>query len=195
MTNISALLGSRICHDLINPLGAIGNGIELLELSGTTNGEELRLVQESVENATAKVKLMRLAFGDAAVDQVVPRRDILSTLDAIARGGRLSYSWNVPGDPNRQEVRTALLAVMCIETALPLGGDIEITSDQMSWTIYTRNERLNLDPELWVPLSRGDIPQGLAAAHVQFALLNQMALEAGRSLTLSHGSDWVKIGF
>jgi len=95
--NLTALLGSRICHDLINPLGAIGNGIELLGLAGTTSGEEMALVTDSVENATAKLKFLRLAFGDASMDQVVSRKEILTTLGAIARGGRLSYSWNVDG--------------------------------------------------------------------------------------------------
>ncbi|MDA9318266.1 hypothetical protein N9Q54_00305 [Octadecabacter sp.] len=93
--NLTALLGSRICHDLINPLGAIGNGIELLGLAGVAEGEEMTLVSGSVENATAKLKFLRLAFGDAAADQVVARADLLSTLDAVACGGRLSYSWSV----------------------------------------------------------------------------------------------------
>ena len=39
--DIAALLGSRICHDLISPLGAISNGVELLEMSGAQMGPEL----------------------------------------------------------------------------------------------------------------------------------------------------------
>ncbi len=104
MPNLNALIGSRICHDLINPLGAIGNGIELLGLAGVAVGPEMALVSESVENATAKIKFLRLAFGEAAQDQTVSRGEILSTLEAMARGGRLSYSWNVAGDPQRLEV-------------------------------------------------------------------------------------------
>lgn len=195
MTNINALLGSRICHDLINPLGAIGNGIELLELSGVSSGPELSLVSESVENATAKVKYLRLAFGDAQADQIVPRRDILSIFDALARGGRTSYSWDVPNDPNRLDVRTALLSVMCVESALPLGGDIEIKLDDGMWSVRAQHERLSLDPDLWVPLSKGMTPNGLAAAQVHFAILPAMAAEAGRSLSLDHGADWVKVTF
>ena len=71
--NLTALLDSRICHDLINPSGAIGNGIELLGLAGVSEGEEMTLVSGSVENATAKLKFLRLAFGDAVADQVVAR--------------------------------------------------------------------------------------------------------------------------
>ncbi len=193
--NLSALLGSRICHDLINPLGAIGNGIELLGLAGVSGGPEMDLVSGSVDNATAKLKFLRLAFGDATADQIVPRAEILSTLSAIAQGGRHSFAWNVANDSARRDVRVALLAAMCMETALPLGGDINIQSDNDRWTITTRHERLNLDPALWVPLNKGVCPQNLGAAQVHFGLLPTMAAEAGRILSMTHGADWVKIDF
>lgn len=196
LTNLNALIGSRICHDLINPLGAIGNGIELLGLSGAAKeGPEMSLVSDSVENATAKVRFLRLAFGDTAADQIVARNEILSTLEAMARGGRLSYSWGVAGDPLRMDVRVALLGMMCIETALPLGGDIEVTMSDETWRISAKHDRLNLDPALWVPLSKGLCPDGLSAAQVHFGLLPEMAKEANRTLAMTHGSDWVAISF
>ncbi|MCW1950832.1 MAG: histidine phosphotransferase family protein [Octadecabacter sp.] len=195
LPNLNALIGSRICHDLINPLGAIGNGIELLGLSGVADSPEMALVADSVQNASAKVRFLRLAFGDTTADQVVQRTEIISILQAISNGGRLTYSWNVPNDPPRTDVRTALLSVMCIETALPLGGDIQIGLDQNNWTIEAKHERLNLDPALWAPLSKGDCAQTLTAAQVHFGLLPQSAAEAGRTLALSHGSDWVAIKF
>lgn len=193
--NLTALVGSRICHDLINPLGAIGNGIELLGLAGAAAGAEMDLVSDSVTNATSKLKFLRLAFGAATSDQTVKRSEILSTLEALAKGGRLSYSWNVPGDPARLDVRTALLSVMCVESALPLGGDIEVNMNANTWSIHAKHDRLNLDPALWVALSKGSCPADLAAAQVHFGLLPIVAEEAGRTLSLTHGSDWVKISF
>lgn len=195
MPNINALIGSRICHDLINPLGAISNGIELLQLAGVAQSPEMVLVSESVENATARLKMLRLAFGAAAPDQAVSRHEVLTTLEAVARGGRLSYSWNVEGEPSRLDVRTALLAVMCIETSLPLGGDIEIVRQGNAWRVQARHDRMNLDPVLWAPLSKNTSAENLTPAQVHFALLPEMAKEADRTLTLSHGIDWVKILF
>ncbi len=125
MPNLNALIGSRICHDLINPLGAISNGFELLSMSGAVQGPEMELVSDSVENATARVKFLRMAFGAASPDQMVSRSEILSTLQSIAHCGRLSYSWNVPSDSRRIEARVALLSMMCIETALPVGGTLK----------------------------------------------------------------------
>ncbi|MCF2870764.1 histidine phosphotransferase family protein [Octadecabacter sp. G9-8] len=176
-------------------MGAIGNGIELLGLAGVAGGEEMTLVSDSVENATAKLKFLRLAFGDATSDQTVARSEILTTLEAMARGGRLSYSWNVPGDPARLDVRTALLAVMCVETALPLGGDIDITLTASNWTVYAKHDRLNLDPALWAPLAKGVCPDELSASQVHFGILPGMACYAERQLSMTHGADWVQISF
>ena len=195
MSNLPALIGSRICHDLINPLGAIGNGLELLTLSGVPEGPEFALVSESVTNATAKIKMMRIAFGDAAPDQMVAHTDMTATLAAIAAGGRLGYVWNVTHDATRLDVRVALLAAMCVETALPMGGDIVITEDNNTWSVFAQHDRLSLDPALWQPVSKGRSPDGVLPAQVHFALLPDMAAKAGRALVLTHGADWVKISF
>lgn len=195
MHNLNALVSSRICHDLINPLGAIGNGIELLGLAGAAASPEMTLVSDSVDNATAKLKFLRLAFGDATADQVVARAEILNILVAIASGGRLSYSWDVPGNTNRLDTRVALLSMMCIETALPMGGDIEVSLEGSDWSVYAKHDRLNLDPALWAPLSKSICPDGISASQVHFGLLPEMASKAKRTLALTHGADWVKISF
>ena len=63
--DLVALVGSRLCHDLISPLGAIGNGVELLTMTATTLSPELQLITESVAAANARIKFFRLAFGRA----------------------------------------------------------------------------------------------------------------------------------
>ena len=63
--NLSALIGSRICHDLISPIGAINNGLELLGMSGNTPGPEMELIHDSVGNASARIRYFRVAFGAA----------------------------------------------------------------------------------------------------------------------------------
>ncbi|MEP3017383.1 MAG: histidine phosphotransferase, partial [Tateyamaria sp.] len=54
--NLGALIGSRICHDLISPIGAINNGLELLGMSNEREGPELDLISESVGNASARIR-------------------------------------------------------------------------------------------------------------------------------------------
>ena len=54
--DIAALIRSRICHDLISPIGAIGNGVQLLAMSCGAAGAEMDLITESVQNANARIR-------------------------------------------------------------------------------------------------------------------------------------------
>ena len=78
--DLAALIGSRICHDLISPIGAIGNGVELLMMDGAAQTPELALIAESVANANARIRFFRLAFGANAAHQKIARSEILSIL-------------------------------------------------------------------------------------------------------------------
>ena len=60
--SLATLIGSRICHDLISPIGAINNGLELLELTGGAQGPEMDLISNSVEHAEARIKFFRIAL-------------------------------------------------------------------------------------------------------------------------------------
>lgn len=194
-TDLLGLIGSRICHDIISPLGAIGNGVELLELSGTAPCAEMALVSDSVDNATAKVRFFRLAFGAAEAGQMIEQREILSILDALSNGGRHRFHWKLAEGSPRIELRPALLAMLCLETALPLGGEIDIKKMGTEWLVSARHDRLTLDPALWQPLNAGEAPEAVSSATVHFALLPAMAAEAGRRITVESGPGWAMIRF
>lgn len=195
-TDLAALVGSRICHDLINPLGAIGNGLELLSLAGLqAGGDEISLIEGSTADALAKLRFLRIAFGDAREDQIIARRDILSVLTDLAPSGRLTYAWQALGDPNRVETRLAFLSIMCVTTALPSGGDILIRQDDDGWSVEAQDPALSLDPALWAPLAQGAVPDALSPAQVQFGLLAKLSQNASAPLSFDHGADWVRIRF
>lgn len=179
--DLIALVGSRICHDLISPLGAIGNGLELLMMSGGAPGPELSLISESVTNANARIRFFRISFGAAAPGQVVPRAEVRSVLDDMTRGGRLKIDWDVAGDTGRAEVKLAFLALQCLESALPFGGRIRATTDGGLWQIAAEAPRLKVDPAPWA-LLRGAAEGEVTAAHVQFALLPAELARQGRRL-------------
>ena len=111
--NLSALIGSRICHDLISPIGAINNGLELLGMSGDQSGPEMDLIQESVGNASARIRYFRVAFG-AAGEQTMGRSEITSILGDVVSGARLDVAWGPMDAQPRSEVRLAFLALLCV---------------------------------------------------------------------------------
>jgi len=185
--DLATLVGSRICHDLISPIGAIGNGVELLELTSGSASPEISLISESVQNANARIRFFRIAFGAAKADQIVSRKDVLSILEATARGGRLTYYWQADGDHQRTDVRIAFLLLLCFETAMPIGGDVSVQQVGGQWVLTARSERLNIDPDLWSPLQNNMASPTETAAQVQFALLPEVMSETDRKLDISFG--------
>ena len=89
--SLATLIGSRICHDLISPVGAIQNGIELLAMEGRVS-PEMTLIEESVANASARIRFLRIAFGMAG-GQSLGQAEIRSVLDDMGRAGRVRYDW------------------------------------------------------------------------------------------------------
>lgn len=192
--NLAALVGSRICHDLISPVGAINNGLELLGMSGTMGGPELELISDSVLNANARIRFFRVAFG-AAGDQQMGRAEVLSVLDDISKGGRMSFNWAPLEGCSRSEVRMAFLAALCLESALPYGGQIKIFCADGNWTVTGEGRKLNVDDALWGHLDGTDTSATITPALVQFAMLPLATQESGRKIYFDQTLEKITIQF
>ena len=193
--DLAALVGSRICHDLISPIGAIGNGVELLALTDGATGAEMNLISESVENANARIRFFRIAFGAAASDQMISRAEVESILAAVAQAGRFSYDWRVMDDQPRNQVRCAFLLILCFEAGMPTGGQILITQNGGVWRVHAESPRLKIDATLWSSLTTQGIKIRHTAAQVQFALLPEVLAEAKRNLKLDLKADTISATF
>ncbi len=193
--DLAALVGSRICHDLISPIGAIGNGVELLSLTDGDTDAEMDLITQSVQNASARIRYFRIAYGAAGEEQMVSRSEILSILAATARGGRINYIWKIDGEQPRRLVRAALLMLQAIEASLPLGGDVQVYLDANDWVMRAEGPRLSVDQSLWDNLLSPQVGFHHTAAQVQFALLPSVLAEAGRHLQFKHSDDHLLVRF
>ncbi|MFK7746276.1 MAG: histidine phosphotransferase family protein [Roseobacter sp.] len=192
--NIASLIGSRICHDLISPIGAINNGLELMGMAGGTSGPEMDLIQESVGNASARIRYFRIAFG-AAGEQMMGRAEVVSILKDVMQAGRLDVAWGPMDAQPRGDVRLVFLALLCVETAMPYGGRVEISTDDGHWLLHGRADKMNIDEDTWAILTSKAPPADLRPAHVQFALMPQIALDMGRRVTTELAPDTIKLRF
>lgn len=193
-TDLAALIGSRICHDLISPIGAINNGLELLNMSGSHNGPEMGLIGESVDNASARIRFFRIAFG-AAGDQMVGPPEVHSILRDLYGEGRLRIDWDLAGSVQRKEVRLAFLAILCVETALPYGGQIVVSTEGDAWRLEGHADRINVDDTLWELLSGAPSTLQLQPSQVQFALLPLIASDDGRRVTCQSDDTTLTVEF
>src|SRR6187455_2380523 len=128
--DLAALLCSRVCHDLISPVGAIVNGLEVLE---EDNDEEtktfaLDLIKKSARNASARLQFCRLAFG--AAGSAGAQIDV-GDAESMARGhiedGKITIAWNLPRlllPKNR--VKLLLNMLIIAQQTIPRGGTLTI---------------------------------------------------------------------
>jgi histidine phosphotransferase ChpT len=172
-TALSALVGSRLCHDLISPMGAIGNGVEMLDMAGSDTAEERRLIGDAVAQANARLRFFRIAFGMADSIHRLGPAEVAGVLRDVTRGSRLKIDWQVTQDMPRSEVRRAFLLIQCVETALAFGGSMTVRHPDGRWTIVAEAPRLRDEPGLWRGLTEGPeaLPDALPPGHVHFALL------------------------
>lgn len=184
-SNLAALLGSRICHDLISPIGAISNGVELLQMSGAGQGPEIELIHESVENANARIRFFRIAFGVASGTQRMPVSEVHDILGDLTRGTRLRITWHSDTALARAEVKLVFLMIQCLEVALPWGGEISVDQRGDAWSLSGTSERTKDVAPLWQAMQDGSAPPDLGAAEVQFLLFPLLLAEQRRRLTLS----------
>ena len=169
--DLAALLGSRICHDLISPIGAISNGVELLMMDGGVKGPEMALISESVANANARIRFFRVAYGASSPDQRISRSEVTAILSDLLRGGRLSVDWQSPNDVSRREVKLVFLLIQCLETAMPYGGRIAVEMADGRWSLVAQSQKLRVNPDLWEVLSNPAAPADIGASQVHFLLV------------------------
>lgn len=190
--DLLSLLGSRICHDLISPIGAIGNGVELLMMGGAARGAEMALIADSVANASARIRFFRVAFGIASHDQRMARSEIRAILADVARGGRITMDWAGPSDVARREAKLLFLLMLCMESALPFGGHIAVDRDTR-WSVTATSPKLKIDTQLWdVLLHPADAP-GLTPAQVHFALVPEELRRQERRMTTDLSADTIRL--
>jgi histidine phosphotransferase ChpT len=193
--DLSALLGSRLCHDLIGPIGAIGNGVELLLLAGGGRGDEVALISESVTALNARIRFYRVAYGIARPDQSIARNEVSAILADLFPSGRITVTWTSPADLPRAEVKAIFLLLLCAEQALRSGGRIAVLRDGAGWSLTLTSPRLRHDTALWSLTRSPTLPPDLEPAQVQFPLAGQALAQLGRKPDFEPGPETLRISF
>ncbi len=135
---LAALISSKICHDIIGPVGAIYNGLEILDEDddAETKNYALDVIRNVTEQASARLQFARFAFGAAGSAGAVID---LGTAEQISRGfvGQAKHKliWRaVPGHMAKDNVKLLLNLIASAISALPRGGEIDV---QMGGTLET----------------------------------------------------------
>ena len=191
--DFAALIGSRICHDLISPIGAISNGMELLSLAQTDSIPEMALVNESVTAANARIRFFRIAFGTTSDTQTISSREIFDVLEALGAQGRVQYQWHATGDFPRSQAKLALLLIMGLTRSLPFGGKVAANIEDECLYLSACGGEIRYDHALWGLVTGADGTATLAPDTVHFALAGNELKRQGRRLSVSEEHDRIRL--
>lgn len=185
--DLSALISTRICHDLINPLGAISNGLELLTTLNGTSGPEIDLVAESAERATAKLNYFRIAFGGSEKQTELKGESFKKIIAEMFAVGRFKVIW--PEDTraiSRADGKLILLVLLAMESSAPLGGQCTVQMQpQLSLTLAA--PRIAPNNDNWNLAAGSPNPAAvITAASVQFAAIADCMALRSQVLEWSH---------
>jgi histidine phosphotransferase ChpT len=197
---LAALISSKICHDVIGPVGAIYNGLEILNEDDDAEARNyaLDVIRNVTEQASARLQFARFAFGAAgsAGSQIE-----LGTAEQISRGlmgqgkhSKHKLAWRgMPGQMVKDKVKLLLNLVASAVTALPRGGDIEVaisgSLDRPSFMLRCKGTAARPPQYLSDYVAGGQVPQ-LDALSIQAYYTWRLAASARMRLDIvKDGAD------
>ncbi|MEX2520960.1 MAG: histidine phosphotransferase family protein [Paracoccaceae bacterium] len=125
---LAGLVASRICHDLISPVGAIGNGLELMREPGS-GAEEMALLVDCSEAATSSLQFLRLAFGARDPNESLGRDEFSSAITPYFSRRKCALDLgDCPESMNFGAARPLIWLALIGAGALPRGGELALTS-------------------------------------------------------------------
>lgn len=197
--DLSALLCSKVCHDVISPVGAIINGLEVLD---EEKDEDMRafamdLIRKSARAASAKLQFCRIAFGAAgSAGAEIDLRDAQAMVEGYLAQSKVQLSWNAPVlNMHKNKVKLLMNLVLQGLQGIPRGGRLDVTivqdGERTRFLLAASGEHVRLPGELsrLIAGEAAEEPTTADAVLPYFTLL--LARNVGMRLSLDKQDDRV----
>jgi len=189
--DLAALISSRVCHDVISPVGAIVNGLEVLEDEKDEKMKEpvLDLIKKSAAQASARLQFARLAFGAAgSVGAQIDLGDAAEVAKGFLEDDRTKLTWNLPRELlPKNRVKLLLNLLMIAATAIPRGGKLTIdpvgSGEKMGFRLQAEGTNARIPPKAEALLA-GTPEEPLDAHVIQPFYAGMIARAAGMKVTI-----------
>ena len=192
--DLASLLCSRVCHDIISPVGAINNGLELLDECGS-DADAMDLIRTSALNASVRLKFARLAFGasgsvGASIDTGEAEK---AAKDFAMAEKKTEVSWSGPrAIIAKNRVKLLMNLFLVAYGSIPRGGSLDIVLENPDldarFTITAKGRMLRIPPK-FTEIASGVVEEAIDAHTIQPYYTVLLADECGMILTANNSGE------
>jgi histidine phosphotransferase ChpT len=192
--DFASMLASRLCHDLLSPVGAFANGLELLadEKDPEMRARCIELLEQSARTSANKLKFFRLAFGSAGgFGERVPADEAKSAIEGIIGDRAIELNWMIGADPlPKPAVKIILNLSLLLVDALVRGGRLDIGCENqgaggIEIALHVEAERLFLDADVERILAEGEGASAMTSRTAPAVLVQAVAKQNGGTVMLA----------
>ncbi len=199
------ILTSKICHDLISPIGAVNNGVEFIQEMGAENAADgLDLIAFSAQQASAKLQAFRMAYGAGGADNSIKPEDVYNAIDAIiAPDNKIKQIWDksTPIGLNEETferptgfAKVLIGALFLAIDSLPKGGTLNVThATDKDFTVTASGENADFRDGNRQALALKIPETDLEPKNVHAYILGLLTQTYGFSITLDNAQNSVTI--
>ena len=202
-TDLAAMLCSRLCHDMLSPVGALSNGLELLadETDPAMRRNCMDLLEQSATISTNKLKFFRLAFGAAGgFGERVPVEESKALIAALAADkGRIDVEWELAqANLSKPAVKVLLNFAQIALDALVRGGRLDIGAELRDGVceivVRASGTRIAIDEVIGKALDGTLPPADLSSRTAPAHMIQLLAQECGGTLQYVRSEDALVLG-
>ena len=199
--DLAALLCSRVCHDLISPVGAIVNGLEVLaeEKDEETQKFALDLIKKSAGTASAKLQFCRIAFGAAgSAGAQIDTGDAEKISRGFLEDDKTKLAWNLPRVLlAKNRVKLLLNMLLIAGQTIPRGGQLTVdpigSGDSLGFKVTAAGMNAKFLPAVPALLGGETPPEGLDAHRIQPFYAGLLAKASGVAASIAMDGDAVVV--
>lgn len=194
-THLAALVASRLCHDMVGPMNAMIQGVDMLKTGdGKADPDAVSLIESGVNMSWAKLEFYRFAIADTVAEGDSVLEEARKVADRLYSEFKADLAWKAPNVAMpRRAVRVIMNLLYIANDCLPRGGTVEMTAEPEgeggAIHIVSSGPRAMLKPVTALAL-RGEMPTTELSGHsLQPFLTNLFAQQAGVAISVSEAPE------
>lgn len=193
-SDFASMLVSRVCHDLISPVGALVNGLEILQENkqGDMHEFAMELINNSANSACAKLKFARLAFGaSGSLGSEIDLKETLAITESLFKHEKANLIWhNDLLSMEKNKVKLLLNLILIASSTLPRGGEVAVEiKNENNFHITCEGEKAKVPADFIKQLEKKLSIDELTSPMIQFYYTIMLAQQTSMQISIDEKNE------